>query len=165
METWAGWNPNGIHAAKKQEICGGENAKPCGICANVADAQGKQWERGGDTRARRAGFTNSGEALSDPDIFNDDNSGHGTSPVFRGRSPEAEIPGSDPNADRQRCQEFIDGITAWARHPDSPSCRNGIGNFWAVEPNVGRVANGIPSRVDRLKCLGGGVVPQIPQLM
>lgn len=32
--------------------------------------------------------------------------------------------------------------------------------WWAVEPNVGRVANGVPSRVDRLKCLGNGVVPE-----
>lgn len=31
---------------------------------------------------------------------------------------------------------------------------------WAVEPNVGRVANGVPHRVDRLKCLGNAVVPQ-----
>jgi DNA (cytosine-5)-methyltransferase 1 len=33
-------------------------------------------------------------------------------------------------------------------------------NNWDVEPDVGRVANGIPSRVDRLKCLGNAVVPQ-----
>lgn len=32
--------------------------------------------------------------------------------------------------------------------------------WWPAEPNVGRVANGIPSRVDRLKCLGNAVVPQ-----
>ena len=31
---------------------------------------------------------------------------------------------------------------------------------WAVEPDVGRVAYGIPNRVDRLKCLGNAVVPQ-----
>ena len=31
---------------------------------------------------------------------------------------------------------------------------------WAVEPDVGRVAHGIPARVDRLKCLGNAVVPQ-----
>jgi len=31
--------------------------------------------------------------------------------------------------------------------------------WWAVEPELGRVANGIPSRVDRLKCLGNAVVP------
>lgn len=32
--------------------------------------------------------------------------------------------------------------------------------WWSVEPDVGRVANGIPNRVDRLKCLGNAVVPQ-----
>ena len=32
---------------------------------------------------------------------------------------------------------------------------------WCAEPNVGRVANGIPSRVDRLKSLGNAIVPQI----
>lgn len=34
------------------------------------------------------------------------------------------------------------------------------GTQWAVEPDVGRVAHGIPNRVDRLKCLGNAVVPQ-----
>lgn len=34
------------------------------------------------------------------------------------------------------------------------------GCCWAVEPDVGRVAHGIPARVDRLKCLGNAVVPQ-----
>ena len=31
---------------------------------------------------------------------------------------------------------------------------------WAVEPDVGRVAHGVPRRVDRLKGLGNAVVPQ-----
>lgn len=34
------------------------------------------------------------------------------------------------------------------------------GHIWEFEPNVGRVANGVSSRVDRLKCLGNAVVPQ-----
>jgi len=32
-------------------------------------------------------------------------------------------------------------------------------NFWATEPNVGRVVNGMASRVDRVKALGNGQVP------
>ena len=36
-------------------------------------------------------------------------------------------------------------------------------NRWPVEPNVGRVAHGVPSRVDRLKGLGNGQVVQVVQ--
>jgi DNA (cytosine-5)-methyltransferase 1 len=32
---------------------------------------------------------------------------------------------------------------------------------WLPEPDVGRVAHGVPQRVDRLKCLGNAVVPQV----
>jgi DNA (cytosine-5)-methyltransferase 1 len=35
----------------------------------------------------------------------------------------------------------------------------GVGDFWGVEPDVGRVANGIPARVHRLKGLGNAQVP------
>ena len=34
-------------------------------------------------------------------------------------------------------------------------------SYWATEPNVGRVANGIPNRVDRIKGLGNAIVPQV----
>lgn len=37
----------------------------------------------------------------------------------------------------------------------------GIDNQWSIEPDVGRVANGVPNRVDRLKALGNAVVPQV----
>lgn len=33
--------------------------------------------------------------------------------------------------------------------------------WWDVEPGMGRVADGISRRVDRLKCLGNAVVPQV----
>jgi DNA (cytosine-5)-methyltransferase 1 len=35
--------------------------------------------------------------------------------------------------------------------------------WWDVEPNVGRVAHGIPGRVYRLKGLGNSIIPQIAQ--
>lgn len=36
---------------------------------------------------------------------------------------------------------------------------------WATEPDVGRVAHGVPARVDRLRGLGNAVVPQIPEII
>ena len=36
---------------------------------------------------------------------------------------------------------------------------NDDGYWWAVEPNVGRVADGVAARVDRLKAIGNGQVP------
>ena len=40
---------------------------------------------------------------------------------------------------------------------------NDIGQWWETEPDVGRVAHGIPSRVDRLRGLGNAVVPQVAE--
>ncbi len=37
--------------------------------------------------------------------------------------------------------------------------------FWAVEPSVGRVAYGVPRRLDRIRCLGNAVVPQVAQIL
>ena len=34
---------------------------------------------------------------------------------------------------------------------------------WVTEPNVGRVAHGVPNRVDRIKAIGNAVVPQCAQ--
>jgi DNA (cytosine-5)-methyltransferase 1 len=45
------------------------------------------------------------------------------------------------------------------------SLHAGLAGFWETEPSVGRVADGIPGRVDRLKQLGNAVVPQIPELI
>jgi len=34
-------------------------------------------------------------------------------------------------------------------------------NYWSTEPGLGRVANGVANRVDRLKCIGNGQVPHV----
>jgi len=42
--------------------------------------------------------------------------------------------------------------------------RDGDGReWWAIEPDVGRVANGVPNRVQRLRGLGNAVVPQVAE--
>jgi len=59
--------------------------------------------------------------------------------------------------------------TSTQRHRNGTvdGCRRPDGKYdhWRVEPDVGRVAHGVPNRVDRLKALGNSVVPQIPELI
>lgn len=43
--------------------------------------------------------------------------------------------------------------------------RGTASNQWAVEPSMGRVANGVPRRVDRLRCLGNAIVPQVAKVV
>jgi hypothetical protein len=40
---------------------------------------------------------------------------------------------------------------------------SGESSWWHVEPNVGRVAHGIPGRVYRLKGLGNSIIPKIAE--
>jgi DNA (cytosine-5)-methyltransferase 1 len=52
------------------------------------------------------------------------------------------------------------------RHSKQRQSRLGEGGWsvqgnWSIEPNVGRVANGVASRVDRLKAIGNGQVPEV----
>ena len=58
---------------------------------------------------------------------------------------------SGQDAQRQRLSLGI------RKERDTPS---GTG-WWAVEPPVGRVADGVAARVDRLKAIGNGQVPQV----
>uniref|UniRef100_A0A6M3JZ01 Putative methyltransferase n=1 Tax=viral metagenome TaxID=1070528 RepID=A0A6M3JZ01_9ZZZZ len=57
-----------------------------------------------------------------------------------------------------RLQRDRSELSRW-RYNESAKQSNG-NEWWAVEPDVGRVASGVSSRVDRLKSLGNAVVPQ-----
>ena len=89
----------------------------------------------------------------------------------RGRSCDSS--GTLADADHQRCVggrqpeqhdqqgprwREPDGRLSDGRFFDAPSSGD-----WAVEPAVGRVAHGVPHRVDRLKALGNAVVPQFAE--
>lgn len=42
--------------------------------------------------------------------------------------------------------------------------RSGNGSWWRTEPDVGRVANGVAARVDKLRAIGNGQVPAVARL-
>lgn len=73
---------------------------------------------------------------------------------------QSELGGSDtprefPDPTRERGEPW-----SWRRgQPTTGPTHPFADDWWAVEPDVGRVAHGIPSRVDRLRCLGNSVVP------
>ena len=103
--------------------------------------------------------------------------------VRQKQEPRAECEGAtlpelngeaQPLADSQRIRQSGQGLHGGrsnkAKNQDREaswiinSCQ-GNSSIWDAEPNVGRVANGVPARSHRLRCLGNAVVPQIPELI
>lgn len=75
-------------------------------------------------------------------------------------------------SESERCGSFTNALRAglerqWEVSGGVEPEQQDTGNtrWWAVEPDVGRVAHGVRGRVDRLKQLGNAVVPQIPELI
>jgi len=72
-----------------------------------------------------------------------------------------QIPSNINNEGLQRSQEAGDSKSCREESNElSSRCYRG-GEYWEIEPNVGRVANGVSNRVDRLKGLGNAIVPQV----
>jgi DNA (cytosine-5)-methyltransferase 1 len=66
---------------------------------------------------------------------------------------------ADPNSGRrEQCQPETKPLS-WT----SGSGKRDYADWWQVEPNVGRVVNGVSARVDRLRGLGNAVVPQVAE--
>ncbi len=68
----------------------------------------------------------------------------------RGCQPKAKL----ANAELSGCERWDA-----ERRRSGPAMSSG---WWLSEPDVGRVADDVPRRVDRLKCLGNAVVNEIP---
>jgi DNA (cytosine-5)-methyltransferase 1 len=65
------------------------------------------------------------------------------------------------DTDGERLQRPFRTVFTWP----SDGLAYGGGQWWETEPDVGRVAHGIPSRVDRLRGLGNAVVPQVAEVI
>lgn len=77
-----------------------------------------------------------------------------------GESDGTRFMADSHNAGMEGSQDAGSAESSWTEcYEQSIGCSEGAGN-WAVESRVGRVANGIPNRIHRLKALGNAVVPQ-----
>ena len=143
--------------------------------ADVANAgcerQGAEISRSGGQSVDRAAtgqrteardrFADSGETMADADcVGGEDKQRHQAN-----RQEQQFNGGSDgsakdvPDARAQGLQGDVgQGQTRAQGQPEghSTQCR-----WWLPEPELGRVANGIPGRVHRLKQLGNSIVPQV----
>ena len=77
--------------------------------------------------------------------------------ISRGRGTDSDasgICGELAHSNSAQCERNQRSIRGEQKHSDF-----GGSSWWATEPNVGRVANGVAARVDRLKAIGNGQVP------
>ena len=87
--------------------------------------------------------------------------------VANGIQGRQQVSGRSEPSGEERAVADADGVgRKEQRQPIGPPF-DGVerGCQWLPEPDVGRVANGVPRRVDRLKGLGNAVVPQIPEMI
>ncbi len=150
----------------------------------MAYAQGQRWKWDRSTRRGGSGFEDIGGEIggvSNPDgdeyksrthaqrragaeeIFTDaQGGGKGRVPIRSGRSweTEADVAGdgqdvSDAGSERlaeRKTEGFFGGIRTIEQQ-----------DWWSAEPGMGRVADGVPRRVDRIRGLGNAVVPQVAE--
>jgi DNA (cytosine-5)-methyltransferase 1 len=89
-------------------------------------------------------------------------------PAGRGEPANGGRPLAHANGnDAQGLKPQGDGADLWTLKGSRPAgLRSGAGwGQWATEPDVGRVAHGVPARVDRLRALGNAVVPQVVEVI
>ena len=96
-----------------------------------------------------------------------DNSPQGENKTFqsKGTSGRSNIKNvAHANKERIQGRKETGNLESEGTHRNQYSLRcsqRRIGKNWDFEPELGRVAHGIPNRVDRLKQLGNAVVPQV----
>ena len=125
----------------------------------VADSTSDGWEswREGDTAQESGGRqphrSRVGATVADP---------NGAGPQGRSVQPER----SDQRSLGQGGMGNADSASPDA-YTEASGPRRGLGEsgWWSVEPDVGRVAHGVPARVDRLRALGNAVVPQVVEFI
>jgi DNA (cytosine-5)-methyltransferase 1 len=144
------------------------------IVGNLANTSSKGWQanehtRDTDRRKICGSVSQQGENGGEQSLVNANSKG------LEGSHNNPEVSKWIQQESSQRCVEISNtsslGLHQQRQHEqsiNSAQSRDGQANeliygrspdFWSVEPNVGRVADGVAARVDRLKAIGNGQVP------
>ena len=142
------------NSSKEQETVAASSRSGSGGTENVADSISRDVETGRE-RQREIRKGHQGEGASDNVACGSeaaesknvaDTCGTGLSSASSSRS--------DEESGEESRNEFPAGCGSALDWGD-------ISGNWTVEPNVGRVAHGVPDRIHRIKALGNAVVPQL----
>lgn len=114
------------------------------------------WREQSSGNSESIGGGSSQEAKRSANTDSTSRSGVGTSSVAYPNTSGHTSQGHGADEDRKTL------IQEWQVKSLFESCGQG---WWATEPSVGRVADGVPNRMDRLKQLGNSLVPQIPEII
>lgn len=133
-----------------------------GICETLSDGTG--------TRNRKLSISQRGPQQADPYADRSGKATADTNCYNRGtwrseserqqRKTGASESGNDVSHAESSDSDWRESRSKSAGRSGSADRCIRLSGQWAVEPDVGRVAHGVPNRVDRLRCLGNAVVPQ-----
>lgn len=124
--------------------------------ARDAEAGAAPESRSERQRARAGGQRSRAEDLADTDTERQSGRAVELGSPGRGELEDGGCAGADvPDADRDQHEGRAQALGG--------SAGAELRDHWAAEPAVGRVADGVPHRVDRLAALGNALVPQIAE--
>lgn len=122
-------------------------------------------ELSGSIKTRGNGIGDGSKAMADPESQRR-RMGHSENQqsINRESNPNA-TDSQGPGLSNGRQSGIKTGKDEKNRRMAFPGFERCSGSWWAIEPGLGRVANGIPNRVDRLKSLGNAIVPQVAAII
>ncbi|MBM2884874.1 DNA cytosine methyltransferase [Chromobacterium phragmitis] len=145
-------------------------AETVGTGEAVADTQSQRCREARKFRCDQSPqrTTGSGKSLADSDIQPWHQGRQSDTPQgTRGRNPDRGDCGEEvANTPGQRCHQMEQSITGReeGKRAANPIANDGFAGWrrgWPAEPGLGRVANGLAHRVERLKAIGNGQVPRV----